>query len=165
MVGIAHQPPSANFLGGIMGSSPYWYYVPYEADRNNALNKLRTREFEAGRYNPVMEDIDFPITDESECPGQAHKTIEEALEDSDADGTRSILDLTSVSSNDDYCVARILVEDELTRYFGTNKPTKEIIEENFENFLEDIDRGKGFCITVYKNEMPDELFFIGYSFD
>ncbi|MDR1389865.1 MAG: hypothetical protein LBJ31_07800 [Treponema sp.] len=148
-----------------MGSSPYWYYVAYEDDKNNALNKLRQREFEAGRYNPVIAFPEFPVTDKTESPGKGHKTIADALEEAETDGTRSILDLEQVSDEDDLCIARILNKDELMEYFKTERPTKEIIEKNRDNFLFDIDRGKGFCITVYANEIPAELFFIGYSFD
>jgi hypothetical protein len=148
-----------------MGSSHYWYNVAYEDDKNNALNKLRQREFEAGRYNPVIAFPEFPITNKTESPGRGHETIADALEEAEADGTRSILDLEQVSDKDDFCIARTLTKDELIKYFKTENPTKEIIENNFDNFLEDIDRGKGFCITVYSNEIPKELFFIGYSFD
>ncbi|MDR2941678.1 MAG: hypothetical protein LBV17_03705 [Treponema sp.] len=147
-----------------MGSSPYWYYVAYEDDKNSALNKLRQREFEAGRYNPVVCFPEFPITEETKSPGKGHETIADALEDAAEDGTRSILDLDKVSDEDDYCIARILNKDELIEYFKTEKPTKEIIE-NTDSYIEDIERGKGFCITVYENEIPKELFFIGYSFD
>jgi hypothetical protein len=54
-----------------MGSSPYWYFVPYEEDRNAALQKLREREFLAGRYNPVIDFPEFPI-DEKTSPGKQH---------------------------------------------------------------------------------------------
>jgi hypothetical protein len=73
--------------------------------------------------------------------------------------------LEKVSEEDDFCIARILSKDELQKYFNTEKPTKELIEKSFYNFIDDIERGKGFCITVYENNMPSELFFIGYSFD
>lgn len=148
-----------------MGSEPYWYYVAYEEDKNNALQTLRKQEFEAGRYNPVIAHMEFPITGNSISPGKKHKTIEEALEDSEEDGTRSILDLETVSEEDSYSTARILQKDELIKYFNTEKPTRNIIDENLYNLMENIERGKGLCITVYENEKPAELFFAGYSFD
>ena len=37
-----------------MGSSPYMYLVPYQPNFQRALDELREREFEQGRYNPVM---------------------------------------------------------------------------------------------------------------
>jgi hypothetical protein len=38
-----------------MGTEPYWYFVEYQSDIDGALQELRKREFEAGRYNPVMD--------------------------------------------------------------------------------------------------------------
>jgi len=82
-----------------MGAEPYYYFVPYQADINAALRTLRQREFEAGRYNPVMPFPSrfLPLGPDSPSPGRRHDSIEEALEDSDADGTRSILDIERVS--------------------------------------------------------------------
>jgi hypothetical protein len=147
-----------------MGSELYWYVVPYEEDKNKALQQLRIKEFEAGRYNPVMRHIDFPITAQSESPGKGHETIEEAFKAAEADGTRSILDLMTVSEEDDYFIARILEKEKVIEYFGTDKPTKDAVMGN--NFFPgDIGRGKGLCITTYENENPTELLFIGWSFD
>jgi hypothetical protein len=64
-----------------MGSTPYCYTVPYENDYNTALQKLREREFEAGRYNPVVPFPDFPLDKDSESPGKKHSSIEAVFED------------------------------------------------------------------------------------
>ena len=49
-----------------MGGHPCYYVVPYENDINHALQALRQREFEAGRYNPVVRflksDSDASLT-------------------------------------------------------------------------------------------------------
>lgn len=89
----------------------------------NALRKLREREFNTGRYNPVVMFPEFPITEDTESPGKRHETIEAVLEDSMEDGTRSILDLNSVSTNNDYCIARLLSENEMIEFFGSKTPT------------------------------------------
>jgi len=39
-----------------MGADFYGYYVPYQEDRNKALQELRLREFEAGRYRAALAD-------------------------------------------------------------------------------------------------------------
>jgi hypothetical protein len=39
-----------------------------------------------------------------------------------------------------------------------------MVERNM-GFFEDIDRGEGVYIVIYKNGAPDELLFAGYSFD
>lgn len=147
-----------------MGANPYWYLIPYEENLNDALDKLRMREFKAGRYNPVIAFPKFPITDDSESPGPQHTDINQPLNETENEGTRSILDLLSVSTEDDYCVARILSKVELFKYFGTDKPDEQTIQHNT-IFFNDIERGKGFCITVYENDKPKDLFFVGYSFD
>jgi len=158
----------------IMGADAYWYYVPYEEDINNALQKLKKREFEAGRYRPVMYtgDLAFPMDDISKAPapGKEHETIEEAIEDAMEDGTGSILDLEKISEDEYYSVAYILKKEELTKYFNTEKPTREIINENIDKFWDDVSdlmgvRGVGVCTIVYKNKTPSELFFMGYSWD
>ncbi|MBD2731106.1 hypothetical protein H6G96_33525 [Nostoc sp. FACHB-892] len=134
-----------------MGAEPYWYYTDYQTDLNLALDTLRKREFQAGRYNPAIPLLDFPITESSPSPGAQHSSIEAALEASDADGTRSILDILRVSdtpcplSRDEFETALLggenqeiigeifntafpLPSAELLALFGTEQPTHEMIE-------------------------------------
>jgi len=157
-----------------VGADPYWYYVPYEEDKNGALQKLRLREFEAGRYYPVMYagDLEFPLDDldMAPSPGKAHEAIEEAMEEAAEQGTGSILDLEKTSEKGYQGVAHILNRDDLTKYFNTDKPTRQVIEENLDNVWDDIRdnegvRGVGICVPVYSNGAPAELLFMGYSYD
>ena len=160
-----------------MGADLYCYYVPYEEDKNNALQKLREREFEAGRYSPVMYtgEIYFPLDDiiNAPAPGKGHETIEDAFEEAaeDGQGTGSILDLLKVSEDGyDYGVAYFLGKETLIKCFDTDKPTRDIINENLEKVFDDMDehlgvRGVGVCIPVYEDETPTELFFMGFSWD
>ena len=76
-----------------MGAEPYWYIVPYESDIDAALQKLRQREFRAGRYNPVTPFPKFPVDLDAEPAPAQHGSIEEVMEVADEDGTRSILDI------------------------------------------------------------------------
>lgn len=147
-----------------MGAEPYYYFVKYSADVDAALQELREREFEAGRYNPVIPHLSFPIGPDSPSPGAQHSSIQEALEASDADGTRSILDLDHVSEEPDFCAVAPLPPEELERLFGTDEPTHEMIEQSDELF-EGMERGQGVYIIVHKHGRPDEIFFGGYSFD
>jgi len=159
-----------------MGADPYFYYVDYDEDKNNALQKLRQREFEAGRYSPVMYqwDIPFPLDNLSAAPkpGQGHRTLKEAMEDEYImeGGTGTILDIKKLSDKLDYASAYVIRGEELIKYFGTDKPTREIIDENVWGFWEHISnsfgvRGVGICLTVYRNDVPTELYFGGYSYD
>ena len=81
-----------------MGGEPYWYYTEYQTNIDTTLQILRQKEFAAGRYNPVLPFIDFPITADSPALGSQHSSIEEAMEAAEADGTRSILDMFQVST-------------------------------------------------------------------
>ena len=147
-----------------MGGHAWFYYVEYEPDLNAALQKLREREFRAGRYNPAVWFPEFPVGPNSPSPGAQHGSIEEALEDSDADGTRSILDMERIGDVPDYGVVAPLPADELMELFGTDKPTREEIEGSDELF-ERLERGQGVYIVAYEGGRPSEIFFAGYSFD
>jgi hypothetical protein len=147
-----------------MGAEPYFYFVKYQSDVNAALQDLRQREFQAGRYNPVMSFPPFPVGPHSPAPGAQHGSIEDALEDSDADGTRSILDLNHVADEPEFCAVSPLDEDFLQEAYGTTRPTRAMLEQNMD-FFEGIDRGQGIYVVAYKDDQPDQILFAGYSFD
>jgi hypothetical protein len=147
-----------------MGAEAYFYFVKYEPDIDAALQALRQREFHAGRYNPVMPFPQFPIGPHSPSPGAQHGSIEHALEDSDADGTRSILDLACVAEEPDFGAVTAVHDQKLEELYGTTQPTRAMIERNM-GFFEDLDRGHGIYIVAYKDGKPDEILFAGYSFD
>jgi hypothetical protein len=147
-----------------MGAHPYWYFVEYRPDLDEALQELREREFQAGRYNPVTPFPTFPL-DLSEAPGAQHDSIEDAQEDAAEDGTRSILDLSMVGDEPDYDVAARIPDSELLNLYGTTKPTREMLESDLGFFSEDMERGQGVCTIVYKGGQPVEILFAGLSFD
>ena len=147
-----------------MGAEPYFYFVKYQTDLDKALQELRQQEFQAGRYNPAVNFLSFPIRPDSPSPGAQHASIEEAFEDADADGTRSILDLNHFSDEPDFFAVTPLSEEALEQLYGTTQPTRAMIEKNMD-FFEDIERGQGISILAYKDGQPDEIFFAGYSFD
>ena len=147
-----------------MGGEPYWYFVKYKPDLDCVLQELRDREFKAGRYNPATPFLKFPIDPNRPGPGAQHDSIEEAMEDSDADGTRSILDIQSIADEPDFCVAMPLNKQRLEELYGTAEPTRQMIEDNMD-FLEDVDRGHCVYILAHKDGKPDEVLFAGYSFD
>lgn len=147
-----------------MGGHPWFYFVEYEPDVDAALQKLRLREFESGRYNPAVAFPVFPVTERSPAPGAQHGSIEEAFEESDADGTRSILDMERVADESDFQVVAPLARETLLELFGTERPTHELVEESDELF-DALERGMGIYVIVYEGERPSEIFFAGYSFD
>lgn len=147
-----------------MGGHPYWYTVDYQEDIAVALNVLRTREFRAGRYNPVIPFLDFPIGPDSPTPGPAHHSIDDAMEAAEADGTRSILDISAISDEPDFCASCKLSSQELESLFGTVFPTVEQIQ-NCDAFWDSLERGKARHIVVHEAGVPRLIFFAGYSFD
>ncbi|HLW66117.1 MAG TPA: hypothetical protein VKS79_12470 [Gemmataceae bacterium] len=147
-----------------MGASPYWYVVKYKSDIEAALQELRQREFSAGRYNPVIPFPPFPATASSPAPGCQHATMEEAMEDADADGTHSILDIFHIADEPDFCCATPLSEERMHELYGTTQPTRELVERNMD-FLEEVDRGHAVYLILFKDGKPNELMFAGYSFD
>jgi hypothetical protein len=147
-----------------MGAEPYHYYVKYQADLGKALQELREQEFQAGRYNPVLPFLSFPVGPSSPAPGAQHASIEEALEDADADGTRSILDLDHISDGPDFGAVWVLDDARLEELFGTTRPTRAMVEAK-RDFFELLDRGQGLAIVLYKDDEPDEILFAGYSYD
>ena len=167
-----------------MGSKPYWYFFDYQPSIEDALQALRQREFQSGRYYPVMNLFFpiYPINEDSPAPGAKHSSIALAIEDSFEQGTCSILDIERVSDIPATCATSPLSSDELISIFGTEKPTHEMVEailieegqldiweetgfDIYENFWETIYRGHCRHLIVYSEEIPSEIFFVGYSFD
>ena len=148
-----------------MGGHIYYYAVPYEPDVNKALQDLRKREFEAGRYNPVVPFLQFDFdASATPSPGKQHSSIEAAMEAADADGTRSILDIERVGKTPDFGVAVALSPDRLTELYGTDKPTRQMLKSN-KDFFEDIERGHAIYFLLYEGAKPKEIVFAGVSYD
>jgi hypothetical protein len=147
-----------------MGGHPWFCFVAYQSDINRALQELRRREFEAGRYNPVMWEPPFPVDLNTPEPGARHASIEQAMEAADADGTRSILDMERISDTPDYGAVVPLPDEELIDLFGTDKPTRAMIEDN-DDLFDMLERGRGIYVIAYRDDEPSEIYFAGYSYD
>ena len=147
-----------------MGAHAYWYFTNYDPDHEAALQSLRRREFLAGRYNPVLRFIDFPIDASGPSPGAKHASITQAIQAAGADGTRSILDVERTGPDPDFGVAGRLDDATLIDLYDTTEPTHEVVEATLD-VLDSIDRGQAIYIVVYRGGQPDELFFAGYSYD
>src|SRR3954471_20193634 len=132
-----------------MGGEPYWYFVKYKPDLDSVLRELRDREFRAGRYNPAMPFLSFPLDLNRPGPGARHGSIEEAFEEADADGTRSILDMERVGDEQDFQVVAPLARETLLELFGTERPTREAVEESEEMF-DALERGMGVYVIIYE---------------
>ena len=154
-----------------MGAEPWSYLVPYQPDVEAALEALKQQEFAAGRYNmgysAVQTGGGLALVENGPAA-----TIEEALERTDADGTRSILDMMGVSDtphevdseDPQFGFVAPLSAEQLIGLYGTDKPTRAIVGDGGDVF-ELIDRGLGVYVIVYDGDRPSELFFAGYSYD
>ena len=147
-----------------MGGHAYYYTVPYDGDLEQALDDLREREFRAGRYNPAMRLIDFPIAANSPAPGPRHATIEDALAASGAEGTRSILDIHAIGDAPDFSTAGPLPPEVLRGLYGTERPTRAAVESD-DSFAEDIERGTAAYVLLYEGDTPTAVYFTGCSCD
>ncbi len=166
-----------------MGAHLYCYFAPYREDIGEALQVLRQQEFVAGHYDPALQaasppvytfQLRFPPGDHWPSPGAQHATIEEAIEDGEADGTGSILDIMRISHSPDFCCACPVASGDLTAIFGTDKPAKDAVSHAFlgrggseqaGDYLHSMQRGQARYIVAYEDGKPHEVFFFGYSFD
>jgi hypothetical protein len=153
-----------------MGANPYWYFVPYEADLGAALQKLRAREFQSGRYNPVTPFQKFPIDLSAPTLGAQHGSIEDVMDAAGEDGTRSILDIAQLASEPldgsrmPYFTAFPLANPDIEELFGTLHPTRQLVETN-KRMWDRIERGSAIYLVIFDDGKPHEIFFAGYSFD
>ncbi len=128
------------------------------------MQMLREREFQAGRYNPVLPFPPFPVTGTSPAPGAKHRSVADAMEAAAEDGTRSILDIFRVGEKPDFFTASPLPGAVLDALYGTQRPSREMVESNMD-FVEDIERLQCAYIVLWQDGAPDEILFFGYSAD
>lgn len=148
-----------------MAGEAWCYVVPFQADVNQALQDLRRREFDAGRYNPVQPFPEFPVDIGKPGPGAQHASIEEALEASDMDGTRSILDMTGISATPEPGMVTELPADVAEELFGGGHPTAAMVEDVLAVLGQLVDRGQGVYVVLYQGDSPSEILFAGVSWD
>jgi hypothetical protein len=145
MYPIALKP----YRGDSMGAEPYSYFVPYQTNLQSALDQLRAEVFTNGDFNGAELGPANP---------------EEALEMADADGTASILDIQRISKEPDFFCAAPFSAAKLQEYFGSDRPTREDVEQGDE-YWDELERGQARYVVVYNDNEPSELYFAGYSFD
>ena len=84
-----------------LGAHPYFYFVKHKPDLNEACGAasagISGRPVQSG--DSLSELPDWP---ELAFTRMQHASIEEAFDDADADGTRSILDLDQISDEPEF---------------------------------------------------------------
>jgi hypothetical protein len=173
-----------------MGASGWNYFVPYQSDISKALQELRAAVFQRGEYyqrDPSWKDMTFedflpPGMDEEETAEFLEEfqrlqalpeptSIETLIEWNGEEGTHSIIDIHEIAPTPSFGAAAPLSSDELKTFFGTDKSTREMIENkeyDLAVFLQnDLGRSRweGTYIVVYKENDPTEIYFTGYSGD
>lgn len=147
-----------------MGSHLWWYVEPYEPDVAAVLHRVQQREFQAGRYSPVIPYPAFPVTVNSPAPGTPHDSIDDALEAADADGTRTILDVPGLAASEDDWGMRQLSDEALLNLFGTTQPALTQVQAS-DALTEPLGRGESLYVVAYAAGQPAHLYFTGYSCD
>jgi len=152
-----------------MGAEFWSYFVPYQEDIRAALEALREQEFRAGRFrqpSQVQPGFFGRMLGRPPSKPKPPASIQEAIRvaDTDATGTRSILDMKLISDTPGSGMLSPVPRDELRRLFGTEQPTREMVEQS-EELIERIDRGQGIYVITYQQGKPDGIYFGGYSYD
>ena len=74
------------------------------------------------------------------------------------------IDIQQIGSERELMTAALLLPDERRRFLGTDRPTHQQILASDELFAS-IERGTCIYTPVYEGPEPEELCFLGYSFD
>jgi hypothetical protein len=109
----------------------------------------------------VKPDADLPKRPE---------TIDKLLEMQGESGTHSIIDIERIALEPDFGSVTPMPVERLLKLFRTDKPTRRMVEEALErhDIWEDplvSERWQGVFFTIYRDNKPDELLFIGTSGD
>ncbi len=160
-----------------MGGCWWDYFVPYESDVEHALQSLREEVFRTGRYQHMTYEFSAAaIASEPELADEESVTppgsIEELLEQEAESGTNSILDITHISAKPEFASLCPMPVEQIRQIFGTEKPTRAMVEAKRSASYDLMDENSlinegwmGAYFTVYKDESPHELYFVGSSGD
>lgn len=93
------------------------------------------------------------------------KTIAGLLRQAGQTGTHSILDIRSIAQQPGYGVAWPLPPGELMIAFGTERPTREQVEEFGGELAEELGRWQAVYFIIHVDNKPTEYAFVGSSGD
>src|SRR6185312_14558659 len=119
-----------------MGAELWRYVVPYQPNVGTALDELRQSVFAAGSYRGSE---------------QRPPTMQRALDNMEADGTASILDIDHVAKRPEPMGVTVLTPAQTAEYFGTERPTRAHAEDA-DKLYADIGRGEAVCVTLYDGD-------------
>lgn len=109
-------------------------------------------------FQPAAADPDDDGDDRPE-------TIEELLDLVSEDGTHSVLDIQTTGRRREFGVATPYPARGVEQVFGTDRPTREQVEESWADVAERLERWEAHYLVVYKDGKPAQYAFIGCSGD
>jgi hypothetical protein len=165
-----------------MGASGWQYFTRYRPDPEDALQELRNRVFDNREFlrAPVApwvgaHGLTFAMR---MAIGVARfifwlqrrrlaraRSIEEALNLAGENGTHSILDVERTAKARGIGVAAPAPGRWLQEIYGTQEPTRELVERHTGELDERLERGEAVYVLVYRDGEPDEIYFEGHSGD
>ncbi|MEL7500415.1 MAG: hypothetical protein AAFN77_22670 [Planctomycetota bacterium] len=149
-----------------MGVHPYWYEQPFESTTEATLKRLQQRVFDAGEFNPVIAIPKFPFPN-GEANSHGFRTIEEVVEESAEEGTRSILDIECFSGHQAAGCTSIISAEMCEFLFGTMEPDAALVRDRLpvSEAWNELDRGECLHLIAKNRAGPKIVFFWGLSFD
>ncbi|MDR3575703.1 MAG: hypothetical protein P4L50_17725 [Anaerolineaceae bacterium] len=165
-----------------MGGSGWSYFVPFQTDINQAFQELKESTFQNGEYFTELEFLKgfVEFMQEQLSPESISQTqeriaqlqnqpspssIEELLQMNAENGTHSIIDMEGISETPDFGRITPFSPQDLIDLFGTEKPTREMAEEKLDEIGRRCKKWQGIYFTVFQNNLPSEILFIGVSGD
>jgi hypothetical protein len=126
-----------------------------DLDPNPEIHAYLQREYRA--HLKRLKSLPEPTTVE--------ERIEELIVVNDDSGTHSIIDIHGISSTPRFGMAAPLPRSDLVDLFGTDKPTRSMVEGLQDRLVSLRSRWMGTYVVVFKDGVPDEIYFAGNSGD
>ena len=140
-----------------MSNTAWRYVIPYQPDYQAALDALREQTFQRGAYFQ-------PWTERSQDQLPEPQTIEEALERCGPEGSHSVLDIVAFSLVPGPGLACLVSRDELTRIYGTIRPTQDDLRDRRFALVHTLEPGQARILVVYdQQQQPVKLYLEGLS--
>jgi hypothetical protein len=121
-------------------------------------------------WDPELTSLD-DIPDEELVDFQRMKamkepsTIEEYVEWCAEEGTHSLMDIQRVGEAPGFGIAAPPSNEQLVEFFSTDKPSRSMIEDRLDDLMVLRERWQATYVVAYKEGIPDEILFTGYSGD
>lgn len=176
-----------------MGASGWSYFVPYQGDIQKALDELRERVFQSGDYfggrpgakrryatidallRSKAEDGTHSILDVGKISdtskqndvleGVDRRTLMRKMQNLMADDPAGFMRRAAREEFLSIGLVHPLSDEQLVKTLGSLKPERRAVELAANTIGSSCSRGSGRYVVVYRDGVPDEIFFAGVSGD